>query len=316
MGVGLSINEGKSYLLPTEQALKQALDRCIEKDPSAIEEVRDVLHGLHQTVSKQVWEHVVENVALSHPARHEIFKDPLTHRAFNKPRGYAGDAVMIDYLYGLIDGSDLDDESARYGLKVTMRSPSARAVRNRLRMIADRLSQKIETRTLPEILSVACGHCRELGLCDDLTPDAVKRFVAMDQDKESLELVLRDYPNKGVEPFEGSVSSLLKNRGPEGKFDFIYSLGLYDYLGQPFARKLTANLFNRLHPNGELVIANFVPNIRDVGYMESFMAWNLVYRDRAAMMELLEFIPDEQIKCTQIFAEPECNILFMVVSRN
>lgn len=127
--------------------------------------------------------------------------------------------------------------------------------------------------------------------------------------------MLQDYPNKGVEQYEGSVSSLLKNRGPEGQFDLIYSLGLYDCLGQPFVRKLTANLFQRMQPNGELVIANFVPNIRDVRFMESFMAWNLVYRDRAAMRELLDFVSKEEIKNTQIFTEPECNILFLIVSR-
>ena len=34
---------------------------------------------------------------------HEVFKllqqDPNTRRAFDKPRGYAGDAVMLDYYY-------------------------------------------------------------------------------------------------------------------------------------------------------------------------------------------------------------------------
>jgi len=167
---------GKELHSTDRTSAEVALDRCAKKDPNAIEDIRDVLHGLHQTVSKQSWEYIVENVALSHPARDEIFKDPLTYRAFSKPRSYAGDAVMIDYLYGLVDGIDLEDESARYGLQ---RSPSARAVRNRLRMIADMLTQKINTTELPEILSVTCGPCRELGLCNNLTPDTVRRFVAM-----------------------------------------------------------------------------------------------------------------------------------------
>src|SRR3954471_21861081 len=35
------------------------------------------------------------------PIRGLLPQDPFTYRAFSKPRGYAGDAVMMDYIYGL-----------------------------------------------------------------------------------------------------------------------------------------------------------------------------------------------------------------------
>lgn len=38
---------------------------------------------------------------LSHFLRGLLHQDPFTYRAFSKPRGYAGDAVMTDYIYGL-----------------------------------------------------------------------------------------------------------------------------------------------------------------------------------------------------------------------
>src|SRR4051794_26007505 len=38
---------------------------------------------------------------LDHPLRNLLHEDPFTFRAFSKPRGYAGDAVMMDYIYGL-----------------------------------------------------------------------------------------------------------------------------------------------------------------------------------------------------------------------
>ena len=35
----------------------------------------------------------------SHPIWQLLMEDPYTRRAFEKPRGYAGDAVMLDFVY-------------------------------------------------------------------------------------------------------------------------------------------------------------------------------------------------------------------------
>src|SRR5207344_1382702 len=44
-------------------------------------------------------------LCLDHPLRRLLHEDPFTYRAFSKPRGYAGDAVMMDYIYGLGEAS-------------------------------------------------------------------------------------------------------------------------------------------------------------------------------------------------------------------
>ena len=41
-----------------------------------------------------------------HAVRDLLLNDPFTYRAFAKPRGYAGDAVMMDYIYGLGEADD------------------------------------------------------------------------------------------------------------------------------------------------------------------------------------------------------------------
>src|SRR6476660_5776461 len=46
------------------------------------------------------------DTCLNHPIRDLLYQDPFTHRAFAKPRGYAGDAVMMHYIYGLGDAGE------------------------------------------------------------------------------------------------------------------------------------------------------------------------------------------------------------------
>ena len=52
---------------------------------------------------------------LSYPLRELLHQDPFTYRAFSKPRGYAGDAVTMDYIYGIADGRHGGPRSHAYG---------------------------------------------------------------------------------------------------------------------------------------------------------------------------------------------------------
>src|SRR5262249_46461666 len=45
------------------------------------------------------WQVAVEQCR-RHPLRALIHQDPVTRRSFQKPRGYAGDAELLDLIYG------------------------------------------------------------------------------------------------------------------------------------------------------------------------------------------------------------------------
>ena len=65
---------------------------------------------------------------------------------------------------------------------------------------------------------------------------------------------------------------------------------------------------------GRLVVANFLPGIRDVGYMESYMDWKLIFRTRREMLDVANRIPEEEIRDIRLFSEENRIILFLQVT--
>jgi hypothetical protein len=256
-------------------------------------------------------------LCLGHPLRQLLHEDPFTYRAFAKPRGYAGDAPLLDFIYGEEEGWPPPAASAM-GKDIfasTTRSSACEAVRARRALIADLVDRIAEEVPYPHLLSIAAGHLREAQLCAAVKRRRLGRFVALDSDAESLAEVQRCYGRHGVEPVAASVRQLLTHRVDLGPFDFVYATGLFDYLPLAAAQRLTGVMFQMLRPRGRLLIANFLPGILDVGYMESFMSWKLIYRDRGAMLQLAADIPQEQIREIRIVAEENQNIIFLQVTK-
>jgi hypothetical protein len=108
---------------------------------------------------------------------------------------------------------------------------------------------------------------------------------------------------------------MLSGRLDLGRFDYIYSTGLYDYLAHSTAKRLTANLFDCLRPQGRLVIANFLPGVRDVGYMEMYMDWHLVYRTRREMLALGDDIAQSRVSEIRLLAERNENVVIMEMTK-
>ena len=93
-----------------------------------------------------------------------------------------------------------------------------------------------------------------------------------------------------------SVRRLLAGKADLGRFDLVYSAGLYDYLDDRVAKRLTTSLFRMLEPGGTLLFCNFLRTTADVGYMESFMGWDLIYRDRDEIEGLLGDVDESEIE--------------------
>lgn len=257
-------------------------------------------------------------ICRTHPLRSIVHQDPFTYRAFSKPRGYAGDAELLDFIYGREEQWPRP-ETTRMGACIfdfTTMAPASEGVGARRGFVADLIDRLAEEPQKPHILSIAAGHLREASLCAAVKRRKVGRFVALDGDDMSLQEVQRCYSCFGVETVEEKIRPLLTNRVDIRDFDLVYSTGLFDYLQQSTGRRLVSNMFQMLRPGGRLVVANFLPGVRDVGYMEAYMDWSLVYRTRRDMIDLTMEISQSDISNVTLFSEENQNIIFLEVMKN
>jgi extracellular factor (EF) 3-hydroxypalmitic acid methyl ester biosynthesis protein len=71
-----------------------------------------------------------------------------------------------------------------------------------------------------------------------------------------------------------------------GQFDFIYSMGLFDYLAAPVAKAVLKNLYQILKPGGKLVIGNFHVSSPSKLYLDYWCDWVLFYRTEEEFIDL------------------------------
>jgi len=164
-------------------------------------------------------------------------------------------------------------------------------------------------------LSVASGHLRELHQIEDFDTK-INSFVALDQDVTSNQLVRDTFNHQNLTVLDESLRYILTGRLAGAKFDFVYSSGLYDYLDNKLATRLTTLLFDTVKPGGTLLIANFCPGLHERGYMEAFMDWYLIYRDEAQFISLLRGI-NHQLNSDSIrtYRDDYCNVVYMAITR-
>jgi hypothetical protein len=278
------------------------------------------LYSVYQTATPEAWRTFAVETCRKHPLMALVHQDPFTSRAYRKPRGYAGDAVMLDFIYGPEDGLRLPDLDEATGLgrqicAYTANGTAARAVRARRRMLIEKLNAVAANKSQPHVLSVACGHLREAKRCAAFLEGRIGRYVALDQDQASLAQVERELGLSGVETVHASVRDLLIGRTNLSHFDLIYVSGLYDYLSQRVAQQLSAALFDLLNTGGHLVITNCLPDLDNMAYMEAFMDWWLIYRTREQLTALAETLPPQLVETVRLYTEENQVIAFLDVTR-
>jgi SAM-dependent methyltransferase len=284
--------------------------------PEALAPVGAVLYAEYRLRDPQRWKETLA-ACRRHRLGQLLLDDPLTRRSFTQPRGYAGDAELLDIIYAQ-DWRGITPPPSAVGQAIfahTIACKAPAAVRERRDLLARKIDEACRRVSSPHILSVACGHLRELALARSYRAGLVGRFVGLDQDALSLAEATRSLPDAPVETIPGSIKLLFGGALAREQFDFIYTAGLYDYLDEPFAQRLTARLFAMLRPGGQLLVANFGEGVEDAGYMEAFMNWSLIYRDEPAMHRLAAGVPPAELAALQSFADDAGAVLYLQLER-
>jgi hypothetical protein len=256
------------------------------------------------------WDRVASQCQ-THPVGKLVWQDPFTHHSHSRPSGYAGDARLLDYLYG---ESGVPEGTTALGASVfrhMMAQQGALGVRARRDLLAQLIDETAAQVDRPRILSIACGHLREAAQSSALREGRVGELVALDQDVESLAQVERACAGMPVRTVNCSVRAILSGKTSFEGFHFVYAAGLYDYLSERVATRLTRLMFDMLAPGGRLLAANFAPVLPEVGYMETFMAWKLIYRSPDEMARLSADVPDSQWKSHRVFWDDSENVVFL-----
>ncbi len=305
----------EAVLARLDLALDFCADALIAGDGhTAFGSANDVLAAVSQNVDRRLWRDIVRPHVRRHRFAHLTLECPLTRRSFERPRGYPGDAVLLDLIYGHRDAASMTAELtgvARTAQAFTFAVPACAAVRARRVRLAEEIDMTARTRPGARVLSVACGHLRELELSDTFGGGDVE-VIGLDQDPRSLD-VASSYP--GVRTVEESVRGLLKQAGTLTDFDLIYAAGLYDYLDRRTAAALTANLFGRLRAGGRLLVANFLVGVWEAPYLDVFMDWQLMYRDADAIAGFAASLDRDALAQLGVSADPQGYIGYLDVVR-
>ena len=235
-----------------------------------------------------------------------IISCPLLTRTNLKPRGFAGDSEMMRMVYR--NSYEGETTFGKLLHKYTVGILTGDSVRYRKILIPKILRNVHKTTPRAQgekikVLSVACGPASEIADILVSANDFQKyRFCLLDQDQLALdeasemisEIERKMNAKAQVEYVKKSVRWMFGKKTFEkelGKFHFIYSMGLFDYLVSRVAKAVLNKLYQLLLPGGEMVVGNFHVSNPDRYSMEYWADWFLILRTKNELMNLFENNP-------------------------
>jgi extracellular factor (EF) 3-hydroxypalmitic acid methyl ester biosynthesis protein len=217
-----------------------------------------------------------------------IFDQSVMHQRTRwKPMGYAGDFLVIDWIYtqktaesGL--GQKIDQLFHSY--------EAAQAVRNRkayfIKLCA-KLSKMRQSRI--EVLDLGCGSCRDVLEAHSICNNGVQYyFHCVDQEPKAIEYARSLIAGTGAEPYVQLDCKNVFRFETAKQYDLIWSAGLFDYISSRAASLLIRKSWRHLKEGGLFVFGNFSPLNPTRKGMELVSKWHLLHRTADELIGICE----------------------------
>lgn len=251
-----------------------------------------------------------------------FMRSRFAERSYFKPKGYAGDFLMIEMLY-----HNQADGDGRIGKMVDswcLDTATARAVRGRRKLLKQLLHKFCDLRKGSSdpirILNLGCGANRELfDFLKDCDYTEKIEATCVDTDKDALlftnQRVNRFHHRASIRLLDDNVArwAVGRSRYQYHQQDVIYSSGLTDYFGTRTFRALATRCYDHLKPGGVLIIGNFGPANPHKTFMDSIIRWRLIHRSEEELKALFEGTPfSSRVK---VISEPQSINLFAIANK-
>ena len=281
------------------QIEKETIERLAEPITQSIDAFIDKFEFIVGKLENEA--HLIHYIHLRRQLHPLLLASPFAHRAFSKPLGYAGDYQIVDMMIRP------PNEGATLFAKIIniwlLGQSPAQAHRNRVVYLEQKLVEEtLRARSkgrIARILNIGCGPAAE-----------VQRFFAKSHISQHVNLTLLDFNEETLHFLKNkldaikqnhprsasfrfikrSVYQILKDGGQSirleqnGKYDYIYCAGLFDYLSDNVCKQLMNIFYQSLAPDGLLLATNATAALnssRPFRYsMEYLLDWHLIYRDK------------------------------------
>lgn len=261
-----------------------------------------------------------------------LLDSPNVKRAFEKPLGYPGDYQLMLMMYA--DQLEGDSTFARVFHKLFSENPLSSGVRTRKEMIVELTIRELERfqaarREAPfRATSLGCGPAREVAdfVQRQKSWPGVIHWELIDQEDEALSVAYHQSQAELSRAVRGrgavtclnlsftqilSDPSILPTDAPQ---DFIYSMGLFDYLRERRGQELVEALYARLAPGGLLVVGNAHGAEKHFWAPEMLADWTLLYRTRDDMKRLAARLPSSAE--LEVIEEPSNAYYFLLARKH
>lgn len=262
-------------------------DAAPQRLARAVEAVVDVARDFEETDPPQRVR--LAQLAFRREIREVLSESWIMHRSITKPRGLAGDHLLLDALYtrrtsSTVVGGLLD--------QLVHNCAAGRAVVARKRFVMRWLGERLARRPTTLVADIACGPCRlERDLLEGEKANRA-RFLAMDGDDQALAYAQRLLGgDERVQLWHENAIRIARDpyaAAPLAGADLLVSMGLFDYLPSRIAVRLLRALASAMRPGGEMLIGNFADDNPSRVFMEWFGDWPLIHRSEEEFVALFE----------------------------